>query len=261
MKTILFLSLFVSHLTFATIVPQHEFVLGDDWNNGYPEKKYHQVLDKIIEIYEPIIQSKGGTLHILRDWRDGSVNAWAWRIGQEYHLEVPGGMSRYHLINEEAFILTVCHELGHLLGGAPARNRAISLEGQADYFATTHCAKRVLPQIEPYKKTTPTQDMQNLCARENDRDLCYRILSGSQSLSNYFASIARNSFPTLSQESQRQVNQTLTTHPKAQCRLDTFKRGTFCHKNEGNISFDDPKLGYCTEKDDLKRPRCWYFAK
>lgn len=258
-------TLLLSYQAVATIVPSDSHInldwfenISDEWNNGYPEERYHYVLDKIIEIYGPIIEKKGGTLHILRDWGDGSVNAWAWRIMDEYHLEVPGGMSRFHIINEEAFILTICHELGHLLGGAPARNKTISLEGQADYFATTHCAKRVLPQIAPHKKIEPTNEIKNLCSDQINQNICHRILAGSQSLANYFAWIARSDFPSLILESERQVSRTLISHPKAQCRLDTFKRGQFCKAIEDEVSFDDPKLGYCPNEFKIKRPACWF---
>ena len=241
---------------FATIVEHHGFV-QDDWNNGYPEQRYHFVLDKIIEIYTPIIEAKGGTFHILRDWGDGSVNAWAWRIADEYHLEVPGGMSRFHLINEEAFILVVCHEIGHLLGGAPARNSTISLEGQADYFASTHCMKRILPQLEAYKPVEASDDIIRLCEKSQDSSICIRTLAGAQALSNYFSWIVKEPFPEISRESGVVVSRTITSHPPAQCRLDTYKRGAFCKAREEYVSFEDANLGYCHQPQN-KRPQCWY---
>ena len=127
------------------------FILSNDYDNGYPEQKYTYVLDTFIEVYTPIIAKRGGTFHILRDFKDGSVNAWAWRIGSEYHLEVPGGMSKYYLITEEGFIATICHELGHLLAGSPTKGQGgnISVEGQSDYFSSSKCLSRMLLKISP----------------------------------------------------------------------------------------------------------------
>lgn len=231
--------------------------LGDEWNNGYPEKKYHSVLDIFIRIYTPIIKARGGSFHILRDFSDGAVNAWAWRIGNEYHLEVPGGLSRYELINEEGFITTICHEIGHLLGGAPARNDTISFEGQSDYFSAVHCVRKMLKEIKPYKVLEHSAESNILCSQAEDNEICKRALLGAKAISNYFARLEDSEFPSLMNEDPRIARQTLQKHPSAQCRLDTFKRGHFCMGNFSEISYLDPLLGYCSD-DFNKRPLCWY---
>lgn len=261
MKYTLFFFLFFISLGLNSYTPttsslvDNPIYLGDDYNNGYPESKYHAVLDKFIEVYTPIINKRGGSFHILRDFTDGAVNAWAWKMGNEYHLEVPGGLSRYYLINEEAFIVTICHELGHLLGGAPLKSE-ISFEGQSDYFATTHCAKLMLPKITPHKELAPSFEIENLCQDQANQSLCHRLLSGSQSISNYFAKLEGSAFPSLTHESEETVSQTIKKHPKAQCRLDTFKRGSFCFADFDKISESDPHAGYC--RGEFARPNCWY---
>ncbi len=89
------------------------FLGADKWDNGYPESRYQSVLAKVKDLYAPLIQGLGGELIFIADWTDGAVNMWAERLGDSYILEVPGGFPRYYLINEEAFLLTICHELGH----------------------------------------------------------------------------------------------------------------------------------------------------
>ncbi|MCJ8278232.1 MAG: hypothetical protein MJK18_15435, partial [Bdellovibrionales bacterium] len=110
----IFLS-FPSHYHQASVGTHYVTVDRNKFDNGYKEERYHFILDKVIEIYRPLIKDRNGTFDIMRDWSDGAVNMWAWRWGDEYWLEVPGGMARYHLINEEAFLMSVCHEIGHLL--------------------------------------------------------------------------------------------------------------------------------------------------
>lgn len=240
-KSILFLFLVLlsiragasSHHSFA-YVPQ-----GGRYDNGYPEAKYNEVLKVLKSVYGPIIKEKGGSFHILQDWSDGAVNMWAFRNGSEYWLEIPGGMSRYHLINEEGFLLSACHELGHLLGGGPYKGTGslISLEGQSDYYASLNCIEKVLNQVRPYKEVAASDEVKSLCGVKNEKnELCERILEGALSLTSYYAELEKVSFPKFSRPSKVVVNKTLKVHPPAQCRLDTFFAG---YKKQ-------------------KRPSCWY---
>ena len=239
-KTILFVyMILVSYVAGASSYPYHTHVsLGDRYDNGYPESKYNEVLDTLIEVYSPIIAQRGGTFHIMRDWSDGAVNMWAFRYGDEYWLEIPGGMARYHLINQDAFLLSACHEIGHLLGGAPFKgsNQQISLEGQSDYYAGKDCIERVLDQVEPYGETELNPEVSEACVPYADFNICYRTLLGALSLSSYYGELEKVNFPKLSTPSQVVVGETLKIHPPAQCRLDTFYAG---FKKE-------------------ERPHCWY---
>ena len=47
------------------------------------------------------------------------------------------------VLQDDAFTLGICHELGHLMGGHPFIKKGLSTEQQADYFATHKCLKRV----------------------------------------------------------------------------------------------------------------------
>lgn len=238
------------------------FITSDEYDNGYPVEKYHSVLDTFIKIYSPVIARRGGTFHILRDFKDGSVNAWAWRIADEYHLEVPGGMSKYYLISEEGFITTICHEIGHLLGGSPTKGRRgnISVEGQSDYFSTSKCLERMLAEITPYQDLKVDEEVERICTDSNSQN-CRRALNGMKSLTSYYAKIEKVEFPSLFKDSPRVVRSTLKTHPKSQCRLDTMKRAYFCPVDrDEEFSFEDQKIGACHLNyfPEFARPKCWY---
>ena len=207
----------------------------DRYDNGYTEDRYHEVLDHLIKVYEPIIQAQGGVFIIDRDWSDGAVNMWAERIGNEFILEVPGGMARYHLISEEGFISSLCHELGHLLGGPPG-GLYISYEGQSDYYAGQSCIAKVLGGFSPQKTLPLDLEVAEICQGDQ---LCSRSLQGMKSLTSYYAELEGVGFPQFKTPSTVEVSKTLTAHPPAQCRLDTFLAG---YQNR-------------------PRPRCWYKAE
>ena len=250
---------------FATIVEHHGFV-QDDWNNGYPEQRYHFVLDKIIEIYTPIIEAKGGTFHILRDWGDGSVNAWAWRIADEYHLEVPGGMSRFHLINEEAFILVVCHEIGHHLAGHPIKKNSTwaSAEGQSDYFATNDCLKRVL-KTDLLMHRPNDRYAHKKCSQiyldPNETLICHINAELSEMAIRFSQRMRRTRRPgrtlpvKLHKRDESVVSRIYWKHPKAQCRLDTMFEGALCSKQSLVLK---KNCIDSTKRFQGSRPLCWY---
>ncbi len=209
------------------------------------------VLDSFIDEFKTDISQRGGTFHIMRDWSDGAVNAWAWRIGQEYWMEVPGGMARYGIINEEAFLSTLCHELGHLLGGAPQRHD-ISYEGQADYYAPMKCMERILTKLQAREKSVAL----NLNCHGK---FCGNRFLGIQSLTRYYAEIAKDPVPSLKTPSSTVVSRTERSHPKAQCRFDTMIAALRCNDRK---SFDskDPNIGACSVPDSA-RPLCWFNPK
>ena len=194
---------------------------------------------------------KGEELKILRDWSDGAVNAWAFRVGKESWLEVPGGMSRYHLISEEGFLMTICHELGHLLGGAPHRNQ-ISFEGQADYYAPMKCMEKILSALNSSSSKGFEKDAQCVGG------FCKQRFEGIRSLTSYYAFLEKAPAPRPSTPSQVRVRQTQRSHPPAQCRFDTMLSALGCSNRE-TFSYIDPRKGACDK--NLARPACWYKAE
>ena len=196
------------------------------WNNGYSEERFIHVLEKLKEVYGPVIRELNGELVLHADWTDGAVNMWAERWGDRYVLEIPGGFARYHLINEEAFLLTICHELGHLLGGPPQRGM-ISLEGQSDYFSTGECSNKLFEAVLPQTKKDPSSQELEFCKGEGGKNsnVCLRHTAGMLSVTSWFAEISDLVPPRLDTPDSKQVSKTLETHPMPQCRLDTLVAG------------------------------------
>jgi hypothetical protein len=178
-------------------------------------------------------------LSAYSDWNDATVNASASRQGNRWLLNFFGGMARRPELSPDAFSLVVCHEVGHHFSGFPFKKGLqstltgswASTEGQADYFATQACAKRLWRDQNKDIQNVPTQiteqcTLAHLETRE--RNLCQRIGVASVSVSSLVAALKSQPVPDLTTPSRDKVSSTLNNHSSAQCRLDTFMAGALC---------------------------------
>lgn len=230
-------------------------------------------------VYRPLFSQKfNKVLTIEGQWEETEVNAHATRDLEDNPIvEVPGGLARHPLLTEDGFLLIICHELGHFLGGAPKMLRGeskkvgwSSAEGQADYFAANKCFKTLLvhQQWEQNEQVPPglftLQDEKEVAELCSD-SACKRMLFASLSVAKMFAAVKWESVtPSLTSPTTREVEETSFFHPSAQCRLDTFVAGWFCPKSPGD-EFDDldPTRGACLDEGNatespFKRPSCWF---
>ena len=80
------------------------------------------------------------------------MNAFAKQGASTWEVHMYGGLARHQAVTADGFALVVCHELGHHLGGAPqkvdwfGRLRWASNEGQADYWGTAKCFRKLLEE-------------------------------------------------------------------------------------------------------------------
>lgn len=218
---------------FFTYIFTSQALAQSEWDNGYTEAQFNSVLNVFYQVYTPIVEAQGGVFEIDADWSDGTVNAFAWRERNIYRVEVPGGLARYSLMTEDAYIAMICHEIGHLLGGEPLSGE-ISFEGQSDYYSTNVCMKLMMPLI-PLNSPESTNEVKAHC--QSDR-ICERSLMAALAIGRFDAKIAHVSPPQLSTPDTSKVSKTLQSHPAPQCRLDTRKAGAL----------------------DQERPACWYKA-
>lgn len=257
----------------ATVVPAgSEIMLSSArYDNGYSRERFDLITTQFERFWRPHFESLGGQFFLDTDWGDGAVNAWAWKEGSRYSLEIPGGLSRFHTMSEEAFVMVLCHELGHLMGGAPARNSQISLEGQADYFAAQKCFPRFFEVIRSQLggfQSGPARtifseeaNFEVRCQGHQDSELCQHSLLGSLGPSAYYAELEKSKTPSLATADTSVVRSTLTTHPKAQCRFDTMVLASFCPADVMvTPSWTDANVGFC-HRDfwaQFARPECWF---
>ncbi len=244
--------------------------------NSMSEARFNAVIDKVLKIYEPIVSSLGGTLKVERNWEDGTVNAYAQRKGDTWSVAMFGGLARHSAITEDGFALVVCHELGHHIGGAPKKTswfgtRWASNEGQADYFATLKCLRKVFRAEGNSKQVVAKMNVPEAvvskCAEQFsnkvDQVICQRGSMAGLSTAKLFQALSRQTTaPDFTTPDPKEVSRTDHNHPKTQCRLDTYFQGALCTIDEMvDVDQDDEAVGVCyrASGDTIGvRPLCWF---
>ncbi len=251
---------------------------GAPQGGGITQAEFDGVIASVEKLYAPIVKQLGGNLVIKKNWTDGTVNAYADREDGNWNLNMFGGLARSKETTIDGFLLVVCHELGHQIGGAPRIGGTdwAANEGQADYWATLKCARRIL-QKQPNLRALPAVDapdeVRSACRAsfsvDNDAAICIRTSMGGLALARLLASLGgatdEKGMPTFMTPDTSQVSQTNDEHPEAQCRLDTYYAGATCPV-AFNLDTDqsDPTINTCSQEKGSAvgfRPRCWYAPR
>ena len=238
--------------------------VGDVHAAGIGEDGFKSVLDRVEQVYGPIVAAKGGTLKVNRLWENATVNASAQQSGADWIINMYGGLARHAAITREGFALVACHEIGHHIGGYPKMSWATN-EGGADYFATLKCLRLVLPSGAPAGEVDPVAD--SACSGTfgdaGAQNGCRNNALAGQSVAFLFQAL-RNSPtpPKFGTPDASVVTRMNNAHPDTQCRLDTYFQGALCTASTGtDVDNADPSKGACTRKGGQQlglRPRCWY---
>lgn len=268
------------------IVPKNNLYIKVQSSNksqkkiGLSEEEFHQSIDKVTSVYKDIVASKGAELVVKKDWEDGTVNAFANRDKNKWVMTFYGGFARHKAITKDGISLLVCHELGHHMGGAPVKRSFFRFktwatnEGQADYWGTLKCLRRVFlreDNIAAISQMKIPQIVKDKCSKsffgDQERALCMRTAMAGKSISNVFSSIRQlKEGPSFSAPSDKKVKRTYKKHPEPQCRLDTYFSASLCSVSvEEEVSYKDQKAGVCSrhyQENDLgTRPLCWFKPK
>ena len=234
------------------------------------EDIFNSVIEKARVIYAPVVSSKGGRLNMIRDWNDGTVNAYADREGNTWNVKMYGGLARHQAVTADGFAVVVCHELGHHLGGVPRYpGQFAANEGQADYFATLKCLRRVWEGDDNVSivgslgvPQTVTAACEKSFSDAASIALCQRTAMAGLSSANLSKALDGSGTVSFTSPDANKVSSTYDSHPRAQCRLDTYYNGSLCQvKHAEEIGQNDPTVGVCSmEKNDSfgYRPQCWY---
>ncbi|MBS1984120.1 MAG: M48 family metalloprotease [Bdellovibrionales bacterium] len=253
-------------------IPPHDSRYFDT-TDELSEAQFNHVLERISSVYTPIFSARGEKFAIQPNWADGTVNAYAYKRGKSSFVDVRGGLARVKGMTEDAFMMVVCHEVGHHLGGAPIFNdEDLSVEGQADYFANLQCMKNVLG-VDNNQQVTSAQEVDSLALQDCQRvysdaaqsALCNRISMAGVALSNIMNTLSNaTKAVSLGTPDPKVVAKTDSEHPETQCRLDTYFNGALCNQDPSIVlDKQDPSVGTCTESAGYTlglRPRCWFAA-
>ena len=251
--------------------------VGDKAANFMTKEMFLGAIDRVSTFYSPIVKNYGGNLFMNNNWDEPEANAYASHDEKDkskWIIDMTGGLARHPLMTVDGFMMVVCHELGHLIGGAPRYDNNkdwASNEGQADYFAGLKCMRRVLENDD---NTTIVANMQidsevkikceSAYKSDSEIALCQRIAMAGKSLAKVLGDITAgdNSNVNFTTPDTAIVRLTYDLHPRAQCRLDSYFAGVLCDKSTlEDVSKSDAIVGTCIKKDgylDGVRPLCWY---
>lgn len=230
--------------------------------------KFDEILNKVQQVYGPIIAAKGGRLKIERRWTDGTVNAYADRRGRNWTIVMFGGFARHPAVTPDAFTAVACHEIGHHIGGTPKYGRDwASVEGQSDYFANLKCLRRIFESEDNQAALNgvtldpvAVRDCNAQHSSQQDQLVCIRATMAALSLAKVLAE-GEPKVAQLDTPDTTQVSRTDENHPQGQCRLDTLFEASLCRVPFAqDLSDRDYQVGACYTPEHSRgaRPRCWF---
>jgi hypothetical protein len=246
--------------------PNNLSIPVNDKNEGLSFEEFNSVIDQVSSTYKDVVTNHGGELAVTRDWESPTVNAGTWREGKFWKIILYGGMARHKEMTKDALALVLCHEIGHHLGGAPKKifnniSHWSSTEGQADYWATLKCLRRVFEKEDQHSEIANSeipQEVDDQCKSA----LCKRISLASEAISKINASGRSVPPPHFETPDTTIVAITYDAHPATQCRLDTLFHGALCPINwKQDVSQLHEGPGTCHPMEGYQkgiRPHCWY---
>jgi hypothetical protein len=251
--------------------------------NGLTQEEFKSSIELAKSVYAPIFKEKyQAELVVEEKWEDSTVNAYASQSGRRWKVAMFGGLARDPLVTKDGFTAVICHEMGHHIAGAPKGVSVIgpgwaSNEGQSDYFATTKCLRKIYEkEIEEtllvYSNKELTEDQKiakkacdEVYQNEADAAVCFRSALAGESLAKLLGKLGGNPDVKFGTPDLNVVAKTSHTHPKGQCRMDTYFQGALCDvSHEDWPSMSDASQGYCSAKTAHKvglRPLCWFNPK
>ncbi|MBI3542430.1 MAG: M48 family metalloprotease [Deltaproteobacteria bacterium] len=272
----------------ASILPKNDL---DQQDNSFgpsnvTEEQFNKITDAIVDMWQPLAQLHGAKLVAIKAWNDSTVNAYAEQSGNEWRVRMFGGLARRQEVTADGFALVVCHELGHHFGGYAYKDgHWASAEGEADYFATHVCARRIwgTSTEKNAQLAQNRQGLTNACDAvwkdQDERNLCYRTTDAGLSLARLLGALGGETMPSTESRDMNKVERTVTYHPRAQCRMDTYLHGALCPaKFDLKVIPGNPSAGAgrntpeaeaeagkysCMEAANFQvgyRPRCWFKA-
>jgi hypothetical protein len=243
--------------------------------NDMTEKEFKDSIKAFEKFFGPSIdRDHNAELIIFGSWASNTVNAYAEQASKKVMITIYGGLARHKAITKDGFTAVLCHELGHHFGGYPQKttNRWSSAEGQADYYATMKCLRRIWEKENnevAVANQVISEALKNECAKTHadvkGQALCHRMSLAGRSVALMIQDLDHDSIePKFETPDPLVVRAMNYLHPYSQCRLDTFFQGAICPMSE-TVEFenDDQTAGACHVKlGDTRglRPKCWFVS-
>jgi len=253
----------------TAIFPQNNRWIGMGLlDDGITEAQFNTVLDKIVAIYNPIVQSHGYTLVFNRLWPDGTVNSDTTTDGTNWVINSYGGLGRYKGMTMDGYAGVACHELGHHLGGAPlfTDGGEMSVEGEADYHVGAKCLRKYFATddnvalmanvtVDPLVVANCTSAF---TGNAEQIAICERSSLAGFVIADILRDLGGSPAIAFNTPDKSVVSTTFEDHPEAQCRLDTYFASAVCEvSSDIEFSNTDATVGACMTGNGA-RSLCWF---
>jgi len=245
--------------------------------SGISEEDFNAVMSQFETVYAPIVKAAGGTLVLNRLWTTDEANSNATRKGKKWIINAYGGLARYKNMDKDGEMMVLCHEMGHHMGGFPeypgsfGKASWAANEGQADYFATMKCFRRMIQNDNNGALMANLKLPKEIVAgcqkgfsNAKDISICERSALTGKLLGEILHDLGQETSPSpdFNTPDKTKVAKTNNEHPASQCRLDTYFSGATCAADM-NVDFSrsEPKLGACAKEAGATygfRNECWY---
>ena len=262
----------------TSFVPENNFYIStfNKSVSNVTEEQFNETIERIYQIYSPIIEEMDNNLVINGDWESGTVNAYAQQIGINWQVKLFGGLARHPSMTQDGFALVACHEIGHHIGGYPKKSgwygsMWASAEGQSDYYGASKCLKRYFATEDNLLKISEMNidplaisECNKVYSNYEEAAICKRVAMAGLALGKLFEDLQNLDkpikFSTPDLEEVKRTN--VAGYPKTQCRFDTYFAGALCDKvMNSEADRQDEATNFCARKDNYEigvRPRCWY---
>lgn len=255
----------------AALSNKNSYSNNENLDQAKTQSQFEEINNRVVELFKNEINSMGINFHLQNQWSSNSKNAASLKLAENWSIQMNGAIYKDIAITNDAQAMVTCHELGHLIGGAPYKRESdgskMSTEGQADFWASAVCFKRYAKAF-PLTQSMTNNYIKNICennylnnpmASVND---CYRTMMAGDSLAHFFSRLENENKPFININSKIKSIGTNLNHPDPQCRLDTFKAAALCDIGEvisTNIENAPEKMN-CLMQNELvnKRPDCWF---
>ncbi|PIK15148.1 hypothetical protein [Halobacteriovorax sp. JY17] len=273
------ISLLFIQASLASSIPDNRILRPVTDKSQAQEERFHALIDQVENTYRNYIESFGKTFSVTRDWQNPQVNAAAWKKENSYNFKIYGGLYRFETITDDAFLLVACHEVGHLVGGAPTYKpfNDGSSEGQADYFSVAKCFRKVIKGEDhesiikgiPLEPLALSECAESFSIHSEEYSICLRASLAIGDMANTFKAISDiEILPTINTpDPYVRMFTIFNGYPNPQCRVDTLFAGSLCQVSEeidNDFSLKLYNEGNCSVEAGHTRglrPKCWYVPR
>lgn len=220
LKIIFLSSLILGHAYGAIVCPKDApyFCLTPDMapNTQIERVDFYTVPAKVISLFHESLKKIQANVMLDAQWESPYFGAGIAYYDNYFYMKIFGGTTRVEGMTLDAYAALACHELGHIIGGAPYQTikgaEWSSSEGQSDFFAASECLPKYFRE-----KNVPEQNIKAMVEKAG-----YEMLSALGPYGSEKELPLERHIPMKYQTSETLIN----LYPSLQCRYETFRNSS-----------------------------------